>query len=112
MARHQDTMIDPETFSVRKLMRAVPLQITSALQADVLWGMGFSGKGVKVAVFDTGLPKGHKHFKKVKERTNWTEEKTLDDGESFSVQTRDFHKIFLCRSWSWYICGWPDCQQR
>jgi membrane-bound transcription factor site-1 protease len=80
MARHQDTMIDPETFSVRKLMRAVPLQITSALQADVLWGMGFSGKGVKVAVFDTGLPKGHKHFKKVKERTNWTEEKTLDDG--------------------------------
>ncbi|KAH8018442.1 hypothetical protein HPB51_006342 [Rhipicephalus microplus] len=35
---------------------------------------------VKVAVFDTGLPKNHPHFKKVKERTNWTNEKMLDDG--------------------------------
>jgi len=35
---------------------------------------------VKVAVFDTGLAKTHPHFKKIKERTNWTTEKTLDDG--------------------------------
>ncbi|CAG0912859.1 unnamed protein product, partial [Notodromas monacha] len=33
-----------------------------------------------VAVFDTGLSKNHPHFKKIKERTNWTNEKTLDDG--------------------------------
>ncbi|KAJ4448499.1 hypothetical protein ANN_10515 [Periplaneta americana] len=39
-----------------------------------------SGTGVKVAVFDTGLAKTHPHFKKIKERTNWTTEKTLDDG--------------------------------
>ena len=38
------------------------------------------GTGVKVAVFDTGLAKTHPHFKKIKERTNWTSEKTLDDG--------------------------------
>ena len=38
------------------------------------------GKGVRVAIFDTGLPKGHPHFKNVKDRTNWTGEKTLDDG--------------------------------
>lgn len=38
------------------------------------------GTGVKVAVFDTGLAKTHPHFKKIKERTNWTTEKTLDDG--------------------------------
>jgi subtilisin family serine protease len=31
-------------------------------------------------VFDTGLAKTHPHFKKIKERTNWTTEKTLDDG--------------------------------
>ena len=38
------------------------------------------GHGVKVAVFDTGLSENHPHFKKIKERTNWTNEKTLDDG--------------------------------
>nr|XP_054748279.1 membrane-bound transcription factor site-1 protease-like [Lytechinus pictus] len=64
----------------RRLLRAVPRQITSALEADLLWDMGFSGAGVKVAVFDTGLSENHPHFKKIKERTNWTNEKTLDDG--------------------------------
>jgi len=64
----------------RKLLRAVPRQITSVLQADVLWEMGITGAGVKVAVFDTGLSKTHPHFKRVKERTNWTNEKTLEDG--------------------------------
>lgn len=42
----------------------------------------FAGSGVKVAVFDTGLSEKHPHFKNVKERTNWTNEKTLDDGET------------------------------
>lgn len=43
----------------------------------------FGGDGVKVAIFDTGLPKNHPHFRKVMDRTNWTEEKTLDDGKQF-----------------------------
>ena len=45
--------------------------------------MGFSGEGVKVAIFDTGLAENHPHFKKgrIKDRTNWTNEKTLDDGK-------------------------------
>lgn len=64
----------------RKLLRAIPRQITSVLQADVLWKMGITGAGVKVAVFDTGLAKRHKHFKKIKERTNWTNERTFEDG--------------------------------
>ena len=33
-----------------------------------------------MAVFDTGLSKKHPHFKRIKERTNWTNEKTLEDG--------------------------------
>ena len=41
------------------------------------------GDGVKVAIFDTGLPKNHPHFRKVMDRTNWTEEKTLDDGKKY-----------------------------
>lgn len=38
------------------------------------------GANVRVAVFDTGLSEKHPHFKNVKERTNWTNERTLDDG--------------------------------
>ena len=63
----------------RKLLRAIPRQITSLLHADILWGLGVTGAGIKVAIFDTGLPKSHSHFRKVRERTNWTNEKTLDD---------------------------------
>lgn len=40
----------------------------------------FIGKGIKVAIFDSGLSKTHPHFKNIKERTNWASEKTLDDG--------------------------------
>lgn len=34
---------------------------------------------MKVAIFDTGLPAGHSHFKNVAERTDWTNENTLED---------------------------------
>ncbi|XP_054278067.1 membrane-bound transcription factor site-1 protease-like [Macrosteles quadrilineatus] len=64
----------------RRLLRAIPRQITSILQADALWGMGITGAGVKVAVFDTGLSKTHPHFKRIAERTDWTNEKSLEDG--------------------------------
>lgn len=38
----------------RRLLRAIPRQVTSILKADLLWKMGITGKGIKVAVFDTG----------------------------------------------------------
>ena len=48
----------------------------------VMWVLFLPGKGVKVAIFDTGLAEDHPHFRKgrIKDRTNWTNEKTLDDG--------------------------------
>ncbi|XP_050396545.1 membrane-bound transcription factor site-1 protease [Patella vulgata] len=72
----------PNRHRSRQLKRAVPKQIVSALQAEILWSMGYTGSGVKVAIFDTGLASDHPHFKKgrIKDRTNWTNEKTLDDG--------------------------------
>lgn len=68
--------------SNRRLLRAVHRQITSILKADALWSIGITGKGVKVAIFDTGLSKTHPHFKKIIERTNWTNEKSLSDAIS------------------------------
>lgn len=77
-----DTANNGNRVQNRRLLRAIPRQITSLLKADVLWGMGITGRGIKVAVFDTGLAKSHPHFKRIKERTNWTNEKSLDDGVS------------------------------
>ena len=65
--------------SSRRLLRTVPRQITATMQADILWERGVTGAGVRVAIFDTGLSKTHPHFKRIRERTNWTNEKTLDD---------------------------------
>uniref|UniRef100_A0A1I8EJ84 Peptidase_S8 domain-containing protein n=1 Tax=Wuchereria bancrofti TaxID=6293 RepID=A0A1I8EJ84_WUCBA len=54
--------------------------VTKLLDVDKLWDMGYKGQGVKVAVFDTGLGKHHPHFRQIVERTDWTNEKTVDDG--------------------------------
>lgn len=73
---------DTVRFKSRGLKRSVPRQITSALNADSIWQLGYSGQGIKVAVFDTGLAEDHPHFKRgrIKDRTNWTEEKSKNDG--------------------------------
>ncbi|XP_020286864.1 membrane-bound transcription factor site-1 protease isoform X2 [Pseudomyrmex gracilis] len=63
----------------RKLFRAISVQVPYLLGADTLWKMGFTGKGVKVAIFDTGTASNHPHFRNIKERINWTNEKTMDD---------------------------------
>lgn len=67
--------------SKRKILRAIPRQITSMLQAELLWSRGITGAGVKVAIFDTGLSRNHPHFRKIVERSNWTNEKSLDDSK-------------------------------
>lgn len=50
------------------------------LGAARLWEKGFHGEKVKMAVFDTGVRADHPHFRHIVERTNWTNEETLDDG--------------------------------
>eukprot|EP00257_Ricinus_communis_P014111 XP_015571710.1 subtilisin-like protease SBT6.1 isoform X1 [Ricinus communis] len=54
-------------------------QITSLFGADVLWSKGYKGAKVKMAIFDTGIRSDHPHFRNIKERTNWTNEDTLND---------------------------------
>jgi membrane-bound transcription factor site-1 protease len=54
--------------------------ITGAFNAAKIWEQGYTGDGIKVAVFDTGVKQNHPHFKKVKERSNWTDEPGYGDG--------------------------------
>ncbi|KAH7440042.1 hypothetical protein KP509_04G088700 [Ceratopteris richardii] len=54
-------------------------QITSMFGAEKLWARGFTGAKVRMAVFDTGVRADHPHFRNIKERTNWTNEDTLND---------------------------------
>lgn len=81
-ASKEDEQIDLSSNAVhmRHLLRVLPKQITQVLQADWLWNSGFTGQGIKVAIFDTGLPEHNTNIKYVKERTNWTNEKMLNDG--------------------------------
>jgi len=53
--------------------------VTSELGASALWDKGFTGAKVRIAVFDTGLKDGHQHFRHVKERTDWTNQKITYD---------------------------------
>ncbi|WOL14169.1 subtilisin-like protease SBT6.1 [Canna indica] len=62
----------------RKLMMQRS-QVTSLFGADRLWTKGFTGRKVKMAIFDTGIRADHPHFRNIKERTNWTNEDTLND---------------------------------
>eukprot|EP01132_Coremiostelium_polycephalum_P005432 gene5432-6776_t len=81
--QHIPNMDDPsikriDSFEKRQL-NLNTLQVTDMINARALWEHGFTGKGTKVAIFDTGLKKKHPHFKNVVEITNWTSESKEDD---------------------------------
>lgn len=80
--RKHSTFSKEEGFSTSTMRRlhSSLIQVPHLLKADYLWERGFTGRGVKVAIFDTGLRKDHPHFRYIRERTNWTNENTLDDG--------------------------------
>lgn len=48
-------------------------------KAGSLWRLGYTGKGVSVAVFDTGLLSDQKHFPNIVSKTDWTGENTTQD---------------------------------
>ena len=55
-------------------------EMVDRLQPQVLWDKGFSGKGIKMGVFDTGIKQDHPDVRYIDERSNWTHEDTLEDG--------------------------------
>ena len=68
----------------RRLARSMfrttpPRQVTTLMGAERIWDEGYTGQGVSVAVFDTGMRAGHPHFRNVATRTDWTDEGIVDD---------------------------------
>lgn len=49
------------------------------LKVKYLWRQGITGKGINVAIFDTGLQKNHPNFKNIIERIDFTDEYNPDD---------------------------------
>ncbi|CAK9170687.1 unnamed protein product [Ilex paraguariensis] len=68
-----------DTISWQRHLLMQKSQVTSLFGADVLWSKGYTGTKVKMAIFDTGIRANHPHFRNIKERTNWTNEDTLND---------------------------------
>eukprot|EP00756_Hemistasia_phaeocysticola_P013388 Hpha_TRINITY_DN15276_c0_g4::TRINITY_DN15276_c0_g4_i1::g.66477::m.66477/K08653/MBTPS1; membrane-bound transcription factor site-1 protease len=66
----------------RRLL-AGPLDVVRTLAVgEALWKRGARGQGVKIAVFDTGIARRHRHFRKSKVQLciNYTDQKTCEDG--------------------------------
>ncbi|KAI3781823.1 hypothetical protein L2E82_11849 [Cichorium intybus] len=68
-----------QTIDWKRQLLSHKSQVTSLFGAHALWSKGYTGAKVKMAIFDTGIRSDHPHFRNIKERTNWTNENSLDD---------------------------------
>jgi membrane-bound transcription factor site-1 protease len=64
----------------RALLKGSGTELVDRLNPRMLWEMGYSGEGIRMGVFDTGIKKDHPDIDHVDERSNWTHEDTLADG--------------------------------
>ncbi|CAI8015561.1 Membrane-bound transcription factor site-1 protease [Geodia barretti] len=62
-------------YAGRRLMRAIPSSGDLCPSTQRPLEHGPHWKGVRVAIFDTGLPQNHPHFRHVRDRSNWTTRK-------------------------------------
>ena len=53
--------------------------VTTALNASQWWRRGVTGRGLKVAIFDTGLPPVHGYVRNVAAAVNFCDEATTED---------------------------------
>jgi hypothetical protein len=74
---------------LRKLQSV--FQVTDLFNAPELWGK-HTGTGVNVAIFDTGLRRGHSHFRNVIDITNWTDEDSTEDGLGHGTFVAGLHQ--------------------
>ncbi|KAI3786914.1 hypothetical protein L1987_40992 [Smallanthus sonchifolius] len=68
-----------QTTKWRRELLSHKSQLTSLFGADALWSVGYIRAKVRMAIFDNGFRSNHPHFRNIKERTNWTNEDTLNE---------------------------------
>ncbi|KAI3815360.1 hypothetical protein L1987_15026 [Smallanthus sonchifolius] len=68
-----------QTTKRRRELLSHKSQLTSLFGAVALWSVGYTRAKVRMAIFDNGFRSNHSHFRNIKERTNWTNEDTLND---------------------------------
>lgn len=78
--RRMYTLRDLETYKRNNHLRGQGVSATKRIRAESLWSQNITGKGVKVAVFDTGIRRNHPHIRNLVERSVWTDENSADDG--------------------------------
>ena len=54
--------------------------LVDRLSPHQIWKEGFSGQGIRMGIFDTGIKEDHPDVDHIEERSNWTHENTLSDG--------------------------------
>lgn len=55
--------------------------VAKKLQADELWAHNYTGKGIRIAIFDTGLTSKRAHFRNVVVERDYTDEHSPNDGD-------------------------------
>ena len=77
----EESQIRENTIKKRLINRVIPKSksIVEALEAQLIWNMGFTGRDVNIAIFDTGLEENHPHFKNIVKRIDWTTESNPND---------------------------------
>jgi membrane-bound transcription factor site-1 protease len=69
-----------ETRGDARSLKAGTTELVDRLQPQFVWEKGYSGSGIKMGVFDTGIKENHPDVEHVEERSNWTHEPSLSDG--------------------------------
>jgi len=76
-----DGVVDGADGSTRRARRLSKRPaVTQLMHAASLWDQGYTGEGIKVGVFDTGIVENHPHIRNIVERSNWTHQQSLSDG--------------------------------
>jgi len=65
-------------FHTSRTLKSFPTQVTDKFNAYSLWKDNITGRGTKVAIFDTGLKKNNPNFKNVAHITVWTNDPKED----------------------------------
>ena len=64
----------------RRLEKDADRLLVERLRPETMWELGYSGQGIRMGIFDTGIKGDHPDIDNIVERSNWTHQKSLADG--------------------------------